>query len=211
MLLRYFAGILLVLSLMVASYNRNEVWGTSYSLWSSAALRSPNKARPHVNLGVILFKEKRFDEAQRELLRAIEIKPHYPTALQYLGFISVRKGDINKAIEYYKVALSRYPEIAEIWYYLGHELESLGRYAEAEEAYKKSQSLKVDFMLPIIRLGHMLDELGRGDEMRELLLSITRRNPELLDQQPYLRQVLEGGGTDNQGGQESRRSDTQDE
>lgn len=200
--IRYAAGLLLVLSLAIAAHSRNAVWGTSYSLWSDAVLKSPDKARPHVNMGLILFDGKRFDEAERELLRAIEIKPYYPTALQYLGFISVRKGDYQRATEYYRTALSRYPEIAEIWYYLGHELETMGRYAEAEEAYKKAQTLKPDFMQPIIRLGHMLEKLGRADEMRELLLAIISRNPELLEQQPQLRHVLESGGNEpqNQGG-----------
>jgi tetratricopeptide (TPR) repeat protein len=52
---------ILAFSIIIAAYAcltivRNTVWKTNLSLWSDVVQKSPNKARPHINLGIAYFK-----------------------------------------------------------------------------------------------------------------------------------------------------------
>lgn len=62
-------------ALMALTIIRNEVWRTPVSLWQDTVSKSPYKARPHVNLGVALHKEGRFDEAIAHYCEALKIEP----------------------------------------------------------------------------------------------------------------------------------------
>ena len=46
----------IVLLLGIATYNRNKVWKTTYSLWADTLSKSPNRARPITIVGIELYK-----------------------------------------------------------------------------------------------------------------------------------------------------------
>src|SRR5262249_8658762 len=56
------------------------------------------------NLGLILFKQGKLDEAQRFLLRAIELRPNYAKSHLYLGLLYRQKKKLPEAIEHLKFA-----------------------------------------------------------------------------------------------------------
>jgi tetratricopeptide (TPR) repeat protein len=183
------AGI--VFSLVVLTCQRNEVWRSGSSLWQDALAKSPGKARPHLNFARALFVEKG-DEAgaEIELRKALEIKPYYPLALLELGIYYSKRGDNRQAISYYEKALSKYPDIYRLWYNLAISYEEEGMYGEAEAAYRRTLLLEPGFLQATIRLGHLLRKTGREGEMIELMREAVKKNPELLDTQPYLREML---------------------
>jgi len=41
----------------VLTYQRNKTWESEYTLWSDCIKKSPNKARPNNNFGLVLFGE----------------------------------------------------------------------------------------------------------------------------------------------------------
>ncbi len=51
---RQFIGLMAVLMIVYSglTINRNKVWKTRLSLWEDVVSKSPNKARPHLNLGI---------------------------------------------------------------------------------------------------------------------------------------------------------------
>lgn len=98
--------ILFVFVLGICSYTtfqRNFVWQNEYTLWSDAVVKSPRKARVHYNLGVAAAEVGKWDQAEKELLRTIDLEPRYVKAYQNLSFIYEREGDKNKAIEFKKI------------------------------------------------------------------------------------------------------------
>ncbi len=85
--IRFLVAVLLVLILGSASWMRSSIYQGPVALWKDAALKSPNKARVHDNLGVLLKRSGRMPEAMRELERAIELDPNDPLALNNLATI----------------------------------------------------------------------------------------------------------------------------
>lgn len=56
-----------------ATHRRNMVWQTKLALWQDAAMKSPNKSRPHNNLGNCYFLLDRFAEAAASYQKAIRL------------------------------------------------------------------------------------------------------------------------------------------
>ncbi len=60
----------------------------------------------HTNLGVVLFRQGRPDEAAAAFDAALEIAPNYGTALSNRGVISMRRGNLPKAERYFRRAIT---------------------------------------------------------------------------------------------------------
>jgi hypothetical protein len=79
---------LLCVVVMVCSvwtYKRNMVWSNDISLWTDCVGKSPKKARPHSNLGVVLAKHGKLDEAIAHYSEALRIEPNLAEAHYNLG------------------------------------------------------------------------------------------------------------------------------
>ena len=87
-------GIVLVIvtPLLFLTLNRNLVWQNEFSLWKDAVIKSPNKDRPHMNLGLAYFNAGRFDEAISEYMTALSINPNEAKVMNNLGLVYVTVG-----------------------------------------------------------------------------------------------------------------------
>jgi tetratricopeptide (TPR) repeat protein len=74
----------LVLVLCLFTYQRNQLYHDQISLWSDAVLKSPNKARPHNNLGHAYALQGDWDRAIEEFRTAVRLDPDYILAQQNL-------------------------------------------------------------------------------------------------------------------------------
>jgi tetratricopeptide (TPR) repeat protein len=63
----------------------------------------------HSNLGLMLFKTNRLDEARLEFEQALHDTPFYERALAGLGQVRAAQGDYDAAIELYSEAIRRIP------------------------------------------------------------------------------------------------------
>ena len=70
-------AIVLVLALCFFTYQRNRLYQERLSLWSDAVLKSPNKARPHNNLGHAYALQGDWDLAINEFRTAVRLDPDY--------------------------------------------------------------------------------------------------------------------------------------
>ncbi|MBW1794687.1 MAG: tetratricopeptide repeat protein [Deltaproteobacteria bacterium] len=75
----------LVLGLGIAAFQRNFAWKDGVSLWSDVVEKSPQKARPHYNLGHHFIKSGNYDRAVREYNKALSLFPNYVDAHNGLG------------------------------------------------------------------------------------------------------------------------------
>jgi len=74
----------LVLAFCLFTYQRNQLYRDKLSLWSDAVLKSPNKARPHNNLGHAYALQGDWDRAIEEFRTAVRLDPDYILAQQNL-------------------------------------------------------------------------------------------------------------------------------
>ena len=74
---RVFRVVVAALLLACASLTilRNQVYASEISLWQDTALKSPNKARVHNNLGHAYLLAQRYGEARNEFAAALQIDP----------------------------------------------------------------------------------------------------------------------------------------
>jgi protein O-mannosyl-transferase len=75
---------MLVLVLCTFTYHRNRLYQDRLLLWSDAVLKSPNKARPHNNLGHAYALQGDWDRAIEEFRTAVRLDPDYLLAQENL-------------------------------------------------------------------------------------------------------------------------------
>ncbi|MDO9287628.1 MAG: tetratricopeptide repeat protein, partial [Thermodesulfovibrionales bacterium] len=163
---KVFAGIMIavILALSGAAYARNAIWKDSISLWEDTVKKSPEKARPHNNLGSAYAKQGRIDEAVNEYKTALKIKPDFNDALYNLGISYFDQGRIDEAIREYKVAIMFKPGDVDIHNNLGVAYYRQGRIDEAINEYKAALKINPDYAKGHNNLGLAYAGQGRFNE-----------------------------------------------
>jgi tetratricopeptide (TPR) repeat protein len=92
----------LAIASAVLTYKRNVVYASAISLWSDATFKSPDKARPHYNLGREMQEAGNYNKAEKLYFKALEIRPDYNLPLASLAYIYEQQGDSERAFELYK-------------------------------------------------------------------------------------------------------------
>ncbi|MDY6954312.1 MAG: tetratricopeptide repeat protein, partial [Thermodesulfobacteriota bacterium] len=181
----------------VWTYERNGVWSEEVTLWSDCVKKSPQKARPHNNLGYALRKQERLDEAVIHYREALRIKPDYPKAHSNLGASLALQGRLEEAIGHHAEALRIDPDFAEAHSNLGSALASLGRFEEAASHCYEALRIDPDFAEAHSNLGSALSGLGRFEEAASHCyeaLRIDPQNPDKAKMHWALASALAGQG-----------------
>jgi Flp pilus assembly protein TadD len=124
-----------VISLAIASHERNEVWKTKAGLWEDVVRKAPGKWRGYYNLGVAYDHMGRIDDAFRYYEKAIALKPDSPEPHVGLGVIYARRGMLDRAILHYKKAINLWPAYPKAYYNLGNAYFKKGLVDKAIESY----------------------------------------------------------------------------
>jgi protein O-GlcNAc transferase len=124
-----------------AAFQRNFSWKDEFSLWSDAVKKSPDKARPHNQLGVALTGKGKYDEAIAEITHAIFINPN-PKRYVALGNAYREKGLLDLALAQYFKALSLKPDFFEVYVNIGNAYVGKGLIDQAIAEYKKTITLQ---------------------------------------------------------------------
>jgi predicted O-linked N-acetylglucosamine transferase (SPINDLY family) len=135
-----------------------------------AVAAEPRHAEALANLGLLLFNQKRYEEAQDVLQRAIALQPNFAAALTSLGNTLMRRGDPEQAIALHDRAIAVKPDYADACCNRGMAQLPLGRNAEANQSFARALSLNPRHMeamfgkgLASINLRHFDDALASFD------------------------------------------------
>ena len=102
----------------------------------------PAFSGPHVNLGILYFREGSKEKARAAFKRALELNPKSAVSLNHLGIMSRSEGRFKEAYSYYEKALQAAPDYAYAHRNLGILLDLyMGKLEEALEHYKRYQEL----------------------------------------------------------------------
>jgi tetratricopeptide (TPR) repeat protein len=132
--------------LAAATFRRNAVWKDELTLWTDVVAKSPRKARPHHSLALAHLARGAPEEAVREFLIALRIRPWYPEALTNLGNAYAGLGQFDDAMRQYRRAVLVAPRLAEAHNNLGTALERAGERDEAVREYR--EAVRLDPNLP---------------------------------------------------------------
>ena len=193
------AGLLFlaVAVLSMWTYQRNQVWENDLTLWTDVVKKSPNKARPRVNLGRALADLDRLEEAKPHYLRALELDPNMEEAHYNMGLLLLEQAKITEAVGYYRKALQIKPNYDKAHLNLGVALEKLGKKDEAKQHYRIAFEINPNLLNAINNLAIVLLKEGKSDEAIEYFRKALRIDPNyVLARNNLGAELLKQGKTD---------------
>ena len=164
----------------LASAARIRAYENPMRLWRDVVEAQPNNALGHGNLGELLAKAGRLEEAINELRIATSLKPDDPTALANLGQALTESGRPAEAIEKLRAAIELAPDDSLALNNLGVALINLGRHAEAIEPLRRAVQVKPSFAMAHNTLGGALAAVGKNAEAIEQFELALRYDPSLV-------------------------------
>ena len=133
------AAAILVLAVFAAvTYRQLDYWKNSETLFEHTIAVTPQNPAIETNLGIVLEREGRLDEAEKLYRDALAVDPNHVLALSYLGALVADKGKHEEAIALYRRAIAADPSYAEAHAHLGHEFSIARRDADAFQELKEA-------------------------------------------------------------------------
>jgi len=141
----------------------------------------PESPRARFNLGVILHRSGRHEEAISAYRRALSLGGNDdPDVHVELGNVLAESGAYPDAIEHLRRAVELDPEYAHGHFSLGRALEAAGATAEAEPHYRRATELLPGHASAHAGLGRILRDLGRLAEAETQLRRALESSPDLV-------------------------------
>ena len=132
-------------------------------MFRSIAL-NPNSAEFHSNLGAVLSRAGRLEEAMGVLERAIQLRPQYPEAYDNMGIVLEKQGKTDQAIIAWTKAVEFQPDFVPALTRLAKALVATDRFDEGLERVRKAIELTRDNGDLQNQLGCELRKLGKLEE-----------------------------------------------
>jgi Flp pilus assembly protein TadD len=142
-------------------------WKGSKILFEHALKVNNRNDVAHNNLGNILEKEKKYDQAIAHYRESLKIDPLSVEAHNNLGQIYMTLGNIPEAIPEFQQALKTSPKFAKVDYNLGLAYDNLGDFERAIGYYRLAISLNPNLPEVYYNLGNVYGKTGRIDEAIE--------------------------------------------
>ncbi|MGI8545042.1 MAG: tetratricopeptide repeat protein [Aridibacter sp.] len=134
--------------------------------YKSAVNMLPDSVDYRYALGALYWKIIRFDEAEREFLEILKIKPEEPRASFNLGDIYLSRDEAQKAIPFLKTAAESFQEEYDVHFALGRAFLKNGNFDKAIEELQLAIKLRPEIAEGYYQLGIALQKLGRRNEAK---------------------------------------------
>jgi protein O-mannosyl-transferase len=148
----------------------------------------------HINLGNLLMRRGRLEEAADELLVACELREKYAEPRTQLGEIRFRQGKVEEAIVLHREAIRLKPGLSAAHCNLGIAEAARGNLVEAADNFREALRLQPDFPEAHCGLGEVLFRQHRSEEGLKHLREAVRINPGYGEGHLFLGLALEGRG-----------------
>jgi Tfp pilus assembly protein PilF len=181
-----------LIALGVLTWQQVHVWRDTKTLWTYTLSLYPNSSFAHNNLGALLARQGKLDEALLHYRKALEVNPNLEKAAVYLGAILYAKGDVSEAIEHYQRVLEMNPEFAEVHNNLGALLDRQGKADEAIAHYRQALRLRPTIAQAHFNLGRALLKQGKLDKAIKQIQRAVRINPDYKEARKLLDAVRNG-------------------
>ncbi|MDP6626140.1 MAG: tetratricopeptide repeat protein, partial [Nitrospinota bacterium] len=157
--------LLIILFFSLNAVHRNFIWKNNDSIWKDALKKSPLKARPFNEVGLLLFEQKEFGKAEKFLKKTIELNPKYSHTLINLGNLYSLQGRQEEAVLKYKSAIQlKRPDSYYAFIGLGNIYVKKKQMQEALNEYKKAFALDPRHPLAIYNIGKIFELLNKTSE-----------------------------------------------
>jgi len=179
-----------IIMFSVLTYSRNNIWSSEIALWQDNVEKSPQKARPQNNLGNVLSRQGRTEDAIKLYLQALRINPDFEEAHNNLGLALKKNGHIEEAKEHYLQALRINPESEKTHLNLGNILYNQGRTEEAKEHYLQALKKNPESEEAHNNLAILLVHIGNIERAIAYFRKALQINPDYVPAKNNLKKVL---------------------
>lgn len=128
--------------------------------------KNEKDARAREGLGQAYFQMKRYDQAQEQFLKALELDPGLWRSRTYLGIIYDHTNQPRRGIQEFTAAIAVKPDCALLHNNLGMAYAQAGIYEEAVSAYRKALELGAPREKTLNNLGLALAQAGQPEQAR---------------------------------------------
>ncbi|MBN1673584.1 MAG: tetratricopeptide repeat protein [Kiritimatiellae bacterium] len=156
----------LLLFWAVRSACQVRVWRDSVALFEHGLAVNPGSWTLGNNLGVLLAKTGRMDEALAHFSAVLDRYPGDTDAHVNLGKAYGELGRREQGLRHYRAALQLSPADADVHYNLGVLLSDMGRAAEAAGHFSTALRLEPGYLSAHLNLGELFAGQGRREEAR---------------------------------------------
>ena len=175
------SAISVICVLAVCTFLQLAYWQNGITLFEHAIKVTSKNSVAHNNLGVLLSKEEKFDEAVYHFDEALKIKPNDSRTLYNKGCALREKGDFDKAAFFFKESLKINKDYAEAHNELAYILFVQGKPDEAILHCRNALKIKPDFTEAYNNLGNVLCFQGEIDKAVSLYKVALSLEPENVD------------------------------
>ena len=174
-------GFLLLPSLLFSYWTleRNKVWQDKITFWQDCVNKSPDKARPHFNLGAAYAGVDQEQAAMKHYRRALELDPLYTEVHNNIGNLYAKKGQVDEAIREYEMALKGRPDFYKAHHNIAIALMDLKRYDQAATHLAEVIRLKPDSELAYLNLGKIYEEEANTAKALDYYFKTLEQSPGL--------------------------------
>lgn len=144
----------------------------------AAVAANPECGTSHYNLAIGLLGQKKYDEAEKELLAAVECSPSLAEAYVQLGGICLQRGDLEGCLNYNKKAVHSRAGFAEGYGNIGFVQLQLGNIEEAIPALEKAVRWNPKFLQAYTTLANAYLMKGMIDESIDTGIKVTELAPD---------------------------------
>jgi tetratricopeptide (TPR) repeat protein len=138
---RAMVAVLLIVtgSYAMLTYRRNFTWQDEIRLWNDVVAKSPDKARPYYNRGVVYWERGNVEQAISDFSKAIARNPNnYALAYYNRGVAYDEQGRFLEALADYTRAIQVNPSLAEPYNNRGNLFKRAGNLAQAYIDFNKA-------------------------------------------------------------------------
>ena len=188
-------GFITIIGLAALTWQQAHAYQNEETLWRVTIARNPACWMAYNNLGKVLLRGGRAEEAVNAYAKGLAQRPpdldraHYNLAAALVG-----AGKIDGAIEHYRTALQIRPDYADAHYNLGGAFVRAGRLQEAIQEYTETLRIRPDDSAAHNNLGSVLLEKGRAQEAISHFLSAAQRDGQNADIQYNLAHAFARSG-----------------
>src|SRR4029079_11220083 len=118
----------------------------------------------HFNLGLAFRQKGYYGEALREYAKALERGEDRPLVQQAMAEVHLLRREARAAVELYDELLTQHADSPKLWNERGVALHQDGKFAEAEESYRRAIQAELGYALAHNNLGVALYHRGDSDE-----------------------------------------------
>ena len=115
----------------------------------------PYSPEEFLKLGIINFSKGKYNSAKDWILKAINLRKRIKNGYFYLGYLSEKEKEYKKALSYYKIELSNFPNNPELFYRLAFSYEAIAQPMKAIYYLKEYIKLNKDDYLGYFKLAKL--------------------------------------------------------